>query len=95
MTEAFDRQIAVPAVSNLRQLATALSDFQAFDPADMNQSLNSLRQDIGSDHVGVGIKTVLTMAESAAMVEQPGAWFAEQLKGAILANNPGLLGGMS
>ncbi len=88
MLEAFDRQIAVPAVSDLQELSTALRELNALDPADANQALNTLRQTNRSDHVGVGIKTVLTMAESAAMVDEPAAWFAEQLGRAIITNNP-------
>ena len=88
MLEAFDRQIAVPAVSDLRELATALQEFDAFEPADMNQALITLGQYNSTDQVGVGIKTVLTMAESAAMVDDPASWFANQLGQTIAANNP-------
>jgi len=88
MLEAFDRQIAVPAVSDLRELATALQEFNAFEPADMNQALVTLGQYNNTDQVGVGIKTVLAMAESAAMVDDPASWFANQLGQTIAANNP-------
>ncbi len=89
MTESFDRQIAVPAVADVRELATALQQFGAFaDSADINQAINTVQQyNGGSDQVGVGIKTVLTMAESAAMVDDSTAWFAEQMGRAIAANN--------
>ncbi|OKL64293.1 Vesicular-fusion protein sec18 [Talaromyces atroroseus] len=89
MLEAFDQQIAVPAVADMRELGAALSEFQAFDPAGVNQSINMLRQYSDSDHVGVGIKTVLTMAESAQMVPEPAGWFAEQLGVAITARSVG------
>lgn len=92
MTESFDRQIAVPAVADVRELATALQQFGAFpDPADINQAINTVRQyNGGSDQVGVGIKTVLTMAESAAMVDDSANWFAEQISRSIATNNPGM-----
>ncbi|KIH89217.1 vesicle-fusing ATPase [Sporothrix brasiliensis 5110] len=92
MTESFDRQIAVPAVADVRELATALQQFGAFpDPADINQAINTVRQfNGGSDQVGVGIKTVLTMAESAAMVDDSASWFAEQISRSIAANSPEL-----
>ncbi|OAA57475.1 vesicular fusion factor [Niveomyces insectorum RCEF 264] len=90
MTEAFDRQVAVPAVADMRELAAALQQFQAFDEGDVNQALNTLRQynGDGGDRVGVGIKTVLTVAESAAMVADPAPWFADQMARAIAVNNP-------
>ncbi len=43
----------------------------------------------GSQQVGVGIKTVLTIAESARLAgSEPGQWFAEQLGEQIQRNNP-------
>lgn len=90
MTEAFDRQVAVPAVADTTELAAALTQFGAFsDAADVGQAVNTVRQyNGGGDHVGVGIKTVLTMAESAAMVDDAAGWFADQLGRAIAVNNP-------
>ncbi len=75
-------------MKDVRELATALQQFNAFDPADMNQAVNMMRQYNDSDHVGVGIKTILTVAESASMVNDPASWFAEQLARAIATNNP-------
>ena len=89
MTQAFDRQVAVPAVTNVQELWAALKQFNGIDLADMNQALQQLAKDNNSDHVGVGIKTVLTMAESSTMVQDsPAAWFAEQMSQAIITNNP-------
>ena len=91
MLEAFDRQIPVPAVGTMSELGAALQQFGAFDPADINQSINTLRQySNNSDQVGVGIKTVLTLAESASMVPEPAAWFADQLARSIASNTTNL-----
>lgn len=89
MTEAFDRQVAVPAVSDTHELAAALTQFEAFrNVADVNQTISTLQQfNGGSEQVGVGIKTVLTVAESAAMVEDASGWFADQLGRAMAANS--------
>lgn len=89
MLEAFDQQIAVPTVADMRELGAALSQFQAFNPADIDQSISMLREYSDNDRVGVGIKTVLTMAESAQMVPEPASWFAEQLGLAVTANRVG------
>jgi vesicle-fusing ATPase len=91
MLEAFDQQIAVPAVADIRELGVALTEFQAFDPAGINQSISKLREYSDNDHVGVGIKTVLTMAESAQMVAEPVNWFVEQLGQAVTARSVGRL----
>lgn len=60
LTGAFDREIAVPAVKDGRELAQVLEQYSAFEsPADINEALNLLRtsRDDGSRevHVGVGI----------------------------------------
>ncbi|KAK0634869.1 vesicular-fusion protein sec18-like protein [Bombardia bombarda] len=85
---AFDRQIAVPAVQDLRELGTVLSETGVFEsPADINEVLNTVQSYTNSDSVGVGIKTILTTAESAKFSAEPGQWFAEQLAGQIARFN--------
>lgn len=55
----FAKKVAVPAVANLRELGTVLQESRVFDSGDVNQALNLVQQGIGSDAIGVGIKTVL------------------------------------
>jgi vesicle-fusing ATPase len=90
MTSAFDREIPVPAVRDLRELSQVLKETNAFEsPADVNQALNAIQSYSDSQQVGVGIKTVLTIAESARLAgDEPGQWFAEQLGEQIQRNNP-------
>jgi len=91
MTSAFDREIPVPAVRDIRELAAVLQEANAFEnQADVNEALNTIREyGNGSQQVGVGIKTVLTIAESARLAgSEPGQWFAEQLGEQIQRNNP-------
>ncbi|OIW27224.1 AAA-domain-containing protein [Coniochaeta ligniaria NRRL 30616] len=90
MTSAFDREIPVPAVRDLHELSSVLKEANAFDsPADVNEALNAIQEYSNSQQVGVGIKTVLTIAESARLAgSEPGQWFAEQLGEQIQRNNP-------
>ena len=90
VTGAFDSEIPVPAVRDLRELSGLLQDANVFDSsADVNEALNTIQTDTGSQAVGVGIKTVLTIAESARLAGgEPGRWFGEQLCGQIQRNNP-------
>ncbi|CAK7203717.1 transport between ER and Golgi ATPase protein [Sporothrix eucalyptigena] len=85
MTRVFDRQVAVPAVADVREMAAAVQDLGVFqDSADINQAINTIRQyNSGSDQVGVGIKRVLNLAQSATDREDPVGWFAEQMGQAI------------
>ncbi|KAM0345913.1 hypothetical protein ACHAPU_005964 [Fusarium lateritium] len=56
----FAKKVAVPGVSNLRELATVLQEMEHdFDSNDINSVINDIHQQTGSDSVGVGIKTVL------------------------------------
>lgn len=90
LTSAFDREIPVPAVKDLRELSNVLKEANSFETsADVNEALNSLQEYSNSQNVGVGIKTVLTIAESARLAgPEPGQWFAEQLGAQIERNNP-------
>lgn len=55
----FAKKVAVPAVSNLRELGAVLSESRAFSNEDIGRSLSALESRTGNDHVGVGIKTIL------------------------------------
>lgn len=55
----FAKKVAVPAVSNLRELGNVLHESQSFNNADINQIIGMLQERTGGDNVGVGIKTIL------------------------------------
>ncbi|KAK3321121.1 P-loop containing nucleoside triphosphate hydrolase protein [Cercophora scortea] len=85
---AFDRQLAVPAVRDLNELAVVLRETDAFDSeGGITEVLNTLRSYGGSTDVNVGVKTILTTAESAKFSSEPGQWFAEQIAGQIVRYN--------
>jgi vesicle-fusing ATPase len=54
----FAKKVAVPGVSNLRELAAVLQESPEFD-YDVNATVNEIGRQTGSDSVGVGIKTIL------------------------------------
>lgn len=93
MTSAFDREIPVPAVRDLNELSQVLREANAFEsPGEANEALNAIQEYSSSAQVGVGIKTVLTIAESARLAgSEPGQWFAEQLGEQIQRNNPRMM----
>lgn len=55
----FAKKVAVPAVSNLKELSAVLRESRVFNSGDINEVINIVQQRTGSDSVGVGIKTVL------------------------------------
>lgn len=55
----FAKKVAVPAVSNLRELGTVLHEARTFNSAHVNEALGIIQQRTGGQNVGVGIKTVL------------------------------------
>jgi vesicle-fusing ATPase len=89
ITTAFDRQIRVPAVQDSKEMAAVLAASGAFDgPGGVNEVMNKVGEFTGSDRVGVGIKTILTTAETARLSAEPAEWFAEQIAGQIARYNP-------
>lgn len=55
----FAKKVAVPAVSNLRELAVVLHESRVLNSADVNQTINIIQERTGSESVAVGVKTVL------------------------------------
>ncbi len=104
MLNAFDRQIAVPAVKDMRELVTALQQFGEVKQEVMGRAVQTLRECSDSDYIGVGIKTILTMTMALnadgvvddldlaeeSMMNDPGSWLGEQLAEVIAANRPGM-----
>lgn len=55
----FAKKVAVPAVSNLRELANVLHESKMFNSGDVNQIINMLQDRTGLETVGLGVKTIL------------------------------------
>lgn len=55
----FAKKVAVPAVSNLRELAVVLHESRVLNSADVDQTINIIQERTGSESVVVGVKTVL------------------------------------
>lgn len=55
----FAKKVAVPAVSNLRELGSVLQESRVFNSQDINQALNIVQQRTGSESINVGIKSIL------------------------------------
>ena len=55
----FAKKVAVPAVSNTRELAAVLQESKVLSSSEVNSAMKTVMQRIGGDSVGVGVKTVL------------------------------------
>lgn len=92
----FTRELAVPAISDFKQLSVVLSTSRAFqDPADVNDALNELQQATGSQRVDVGVSKVLdvmrTAEKKARQQGRPvGSVFAGEMADVINMNTPAL-----
>lgn len=84
--DSFDREIAVPAVRNLKELGEVLTESQLFEPSDVNACLNGVQGITGTDSIGVGVKTVLSTAAGAQMARDPIDRFAELLSRAVVSS---------
>ncbi|KAK2591484.1 transport between ER and Golgi ATPase protein [Conoideocrella luteorostrata] len=54
----FAKKVAVPAVSNLQELASFLREARVFSSGDIDKVVDMVQQRTGSDSIGVGIKTI-------------------------------------
>ncbi|KHO01824.1 vesicle fusion factor NSFI [Metarhizium album ARSEF 1941] len=54
----FAKRVAVPAVSDVEELAVVLQESRVFRPDDIDHVLQLVQQRTGSDKVGIGIKTI-------------------------------------
>ncbi|KAL0940324.1 vesicular-fusion protein sec18 [Colletotrichum truncatum] len=61
----FRRQVPVPAISDIRELAQVLGQTRSFHPEDIQQIVTAVRNDTRSDKVGLGIKTILESIEES------------------------------
>jgi vesicle-fusing ATPase len=89
IVEAFDSEIPVPAVEDLRELGTVLKVARMFDPSEISEAIETVKEytPSNSQTVGLGIKTILTVAEKAKLSDNPTQWFAEQLATQIMKYN--------
>ncbi|PHH63297.1 hypothetical protein CDD81_6154 [Ophiocordyceps australis] len=55
----FEKKIDVPAVANFRELRIVLERRNIFNTEDINEVINIMQQRMGTDYVGVGIKSIL------------------------------------
>jgi vesicle-fusing ATPase len=83
ITTAFDRQIRVPAVQSYEELGYVLAESGVFgdDGYRVQEVLQKVREYApeGDDRIGVGVKTILSTAETAKLSSDPPSWFAEQI----------------
>ncbi|PTB75846.1 vesicle fusion factor [Trichoderma longibrachiatum ATCC 18648] len=55
----FAKKVAVPAISNLRELAVVLHESRVLNSEDVNQTISAIQQRTGRDSVAVGVKSIL------------------------------------
>ena len=84
----FSKEVAVPAVGQLRDLDAILRSQEVFgDERSLTEAMNLVNEySNGSNQVGVGIKKILDVAETTKGLEEDmkASWFAENL-GALVA----------
>ncbi|ROV96920.1 hypothetical protein VSDG_04159 [Cytospora chrysosperma] len=80
----FDKEIAVPNLNGLSELELVLREQKIFqDESSMVEAMNLVAEATqGSNEVGVGIKNILKVAESAKALEEDmkATWFAEEMQ---------------
>lgn len=86
---AWDREIAVPAVKDHRELQALLQASGKFSgPADINESLNELQTLTGTQEVGIGVKAVFSALETAAVRDPLPISLAEDISAIMASRNP-------
>lgn len=85
----WDREIAVPAVKDHRELEVLLSASGKFNnPADINESLNELQTLTGTQEVGIGVKAVFSALETALVRDPLPISLAEDISAIMASRNP-------
>ncbi|KAL7624597.1 transport between ER and Golgi ATPase protein [Parahypoxylon ruwenzoriense] len=86
---AFDREIAVPAVKDHRELQALLIASGKFSgPTDINEALNELSTITGTQEVGIGVKAVFSALETASVRDPLPISLAEDISAIMAARNP-------
>lgn len=86
MAEAFDAEIRVPAITNLKSVDFVLKEVQLFDsPEEQRHAIELLEQaGFGGDTaLSVGVKKLLSMIEMARQDPDP----AEKLAGSLIQHS--------
>jgi vesicle-fusing ATPase len=89
----FDREIAVPAVKDLKELDALLTECGKLpDSLNINEVLGELSSLTGTQEVGIGVKAVFSAVETALVRrDQPlGSSLAEELLEIITTRHSGL-----
>ncbi|OTA65346.1 AAA-domain-containing protein [Hypoxylon sp. EC38] len=86
---AWDREIAVPAVKDHRELQALLAASGKFNnAADINEALNELQTLTGTQEVGIGVKAVFSALETASVRDPLPISLAEDISAIMAARNP-------
>lgn len=75
----FAKKVAIPAVTNLQELNSALSISKFVTSTDARSVVERVHQYTGSEQVGIGIKTVLDVVFEARTGRQGGPEVVETL----------------
>ncbi|RMZ73630.1 vesicle-fusing ATPase [Pyrenophora seminiperda CCB06] len=82
----FDDEIAVPNVNTQAELANVLRESGVFSDHDQQRAISEIADVTGSTEVGVGIKRILTIIETAKQDQDVPGRFASLMSGAIAVN---------
>jgi vesicle-fusing ATPase len=80
---AFDAEIPVPTVPNLRDLSEILKSVNAFDDQTRHGVINELETMTQSQDVKVGIKKILSILETSRQDEDVGRRFVDLMANSI------------
>ncbi|XXG97871.1 hypothetical protein Hte_004185 [Hypoxylon texense] len=86
---AWDREIAVPAVKDHRELQALLTaSGKLSGPSDVNEALNELQTLTGTQEVGIGVKAVFSALETALVRDPLPISLAEDISAIMASRNP-------
>lgn len=86
---AWDREIAVPAVKDHRELQALLAASGKFaGAADINEALNELQSLTGTQEVGIGVKAVFSALETALVRDPLPVSLAEDISAIMATRGP-------
>jgi vesicle-fusing ATPase len=80
---AFDAEIPVPTVPNLKDLSEILKSVNAFDDQTRHDVINELETLTQSQDVKVGIKKILSILETSRQDEDVGRRFVDLMANSI------------
>jgi vesicle-fusing ATPase len=80
---AFDAEIPVPTVPDLKDLSEILKSVNAFDDQTRNDVINELETITRSQDVKVGIKKILSILETSRQDEDVGRRFVDLMANSI------------